>query len=147
MPPLLRKLIIIAAADGLILHPHGNGTRYNANESSIRIDYKTNRICPISGADLSTRTQREGGLEVFGLVGKRKPDSHSIYLLSRAGRYTNQPGFLIRSSLHRVVLLPNLHNPTTPSRANIRETNLRDHRRSADTSLVAKGRRSSDFAG
>ena len=75
MPSLLRKLIIIAAVDGLILQPHGNGTRHNGNDPCIQIDYKTNRISPLSGADLSTKTQKEKieGLEVYGLVGKILP--------------------------------------------------------------------------
>lgn len=73
MPGLLRKLVIVAAVDGLILHGHGvNGPRPNNgsnNEaSSIRIDYNTNRITALPG---STPEVLEGGdtLEVYGLVG------------------------------------------------------------------------------
>lgn len=69
MPGLLRKLIIFATVDGLILQPHGSSSRHNGNgeSSSIRIDYKTNKISPVSPSDLSAR--RESGLEAYGLVG------------------------------------------------------------------------------
>ena len=72
MPALLRKLAIVAAVDGLILHAQASGPRHiagNNNEaSSIRIDYKTNKITalpagaaePLNGKDV---------LEACGLVG------------------------------------------------------------------------------
>lgn len=73
MPGLLRKLVIVAAVDGLILHGQGvNGPRPNNgsnNEaSSIRIDYETNKITPLS---VSTTEALEGrdAIEVYGLVG------------------------------------------------------------------------------
>lgn len=78
---LVRKLIIFAAVDGLVLQAHGNGQRHNNNngnnnESSfVRIEYKTNKIS--SGAS-SVSDQIEGknlkdvvGLEAYGLVGMR----------------------------------------------------------------------------
>lgn len=80
MPALLRKLIIVAAADGLVLHAHGiNGPRQNNNDShnsgsnndasSIRIDYKTSKITalPTSAKELSEG--RDNGVEAYGLVG------------------------------------------------------------------------------
>jgi hypothetical protein len=73
MPSLLRKVAIFAAVDGLILQSTGNGVRYNANNesSSIRIDYKTNRISSYSAPanDLNERKDY-AGLETYGLVGK-----------------------------------------------------------------------------
>lgn len=69
MPGLLRKLIIFAAVDGLILQPHGPGPRHNGNDSSIRIDYKTNKISSLSPS-APDQSGGESGLEVHGLVGK-----------------------------------------------------------------------------
>ncbi|KAJ5091287.1 hypothetical protein NUU61_006157 [Penicillium alfredii] len=73
MPGLPRKLIIVAAVDGLILHAHGNGQRHNHgsnNEaSSIRIDYKTNRITALPAPALGSPEERDA-LEAYGLVGK-----------------------------------------------------------------------------
>ena len=73
MPGLLRKLVIVAAVDGLILHGNGaSGLRPNHgnnNEaSSIRIDYKTNKITalPVSSESL----EGQDVLEAYGLVGE-----------------------------------------------------------------------------
>jgi hypothetical protein len=68
--PLLRKLVIVAAVDGLVLHAaNGRSTSGSNNEaSSIRIDYKTNKITalPTSASDsLDTNDV----LEAYGLVG------------------------------------------------------------------------------
>jgi hypothetical protein len=74
MPGLLRKLVIIAAVDGLILHGNGaNGLRSNHNgsnneASSIRIDYKTNKITALPASSESLEGQDV--LEAYGLVGK-----------------------------------------------------------------------------
>jgi hypothetical protein len=73
MPSLLRRIVIFAAVDGLILQSPGHGSRYNGNGdyTSIRIDYKTNRIASLSGpaSDLSVRKDF-ASLETYGLVGK-----------------------------------------------------------------------------
>lgn len=74
MPSLLRKIAIIAAVDGLILHAHGvNGPRHgnvtNNEAFSVQIDYKTKKISalPLSGSEsLDSRN----ALEAYGLVGK-----------------------------------------------------------------------------
>lgn len=74
MPGLLRKLAIVAAVDGLILHGNGaNGQRPNHNgnnneASSIRIDYKTNKITALPAPSESLEGQDV--LEAYGLVGK-----------------------------------------------------------------------------
>jgi hypothetical protein len=75
MPGLLRKLVIVAAVDGLVLYAHGaNGSRYNSasnNEaSSVRIDYKTNRITALPASAPELLEGRDNGLEAYGLVGK-----------------------------------------------------------------------------
>ncbi|KAI3123999.1 hypothetical protein DTO039G3_9171 [Penicillium roqueforti] len=73
MPTLLRKVAIVAAVDGLVLHPHASGSRHtgsNNEASSIRIDYKTNKITalPASGPEpLDGKDALE--LEAYGLVG------------------------------------------------------------------------------
>jgi len=74
MPGLLRKLVIVAAVDGLILHGHGvNGPRHsngsNNEASSIRIDYKTNKITALPASTEESLEGREC-LEAYGLVGK-----------------------------------------------------------------------------
>lgn len=71
MPGLLRKLIIVAAVDGLVL----NGTRQNNNggnndASSIRIDYKTNKISALPAAAKELPEGKDNGVEVYGVVGK-----------------------------------------------------------------------------
>lgn len=74
MPGLLRKLVIVAAVDGLILHGIGaNGLRPSHNgsnneASSIRIDYKTNKITALPASSESLEGQ--DNLEAYGLVGK-----------------------------------------------------------------------------
>lgn len=72
MPGLWRKLAIVAAADGLVLHALGaNGSRSNGgsnNEaSSIRIDYKTNKIIALPTS--ATESPGKDALEAYGLVG------------------------------------------------------------------------------
>lgn len=74
MPGLLRKLIIVAAVDGLVLHAHGvNGHRHsngsNNEASSIRIDYKTNKITALP-TSASESLEGQEMLEAYGLVGK-----------------------------------------------------------------------------
>lgn len=74
MPDLLRKLVIVAAVDGLILYGNGaNGLRpkhtgSNNEASSIRIDYKTNKITALPASVESLEGQDV--LEAYGLVGK-----------------------------------------------------------------------------
>jgi hypothetical protein len=72
MPGLLRKLVIFAAVDGLVLQSHGNGGRNSGNyePQSVRIDYKTNKISSLSAAASDPAVRKEAGLEAFGLVGK-----------------------------------------------------------------------------
>ncbi|KAL2822342.1 SacI homology domain-containing protein [Aspergillus cavernicola] len=83
MPSLLRKVVIFAAVDGLILQSAGNGLRFNANNesSSICIDYKTNRISSISGPASDLAEKKEpAGLETYGFVGLLTVASYSFLL-------------------------------------------------------------------
>lgn len=89
MPGLIRKLLIFAAVDGLILQPYGNGSRHNGgnnDSSSIRIEYKTSKISSFPASALSDEIeekQDDAGLEAYGLVGMR-----SLHLLeSRLARF------------------------------------------------------------
>ncbi|KAL5049585.1 hypothetical protein BDW71DRAFT_151180 [Aspergillus fruticulosus] len=83
MPSLLRKIVIFAAVDGLILQSSGNGIRYNGNgdSSSIRIDYKTNRISPFSGPASDINEGKDfANLETYGLVGLLSVASYSFLI-------------------------------------------------------------------
>ncbi|KAF7521163.1 hypothetical protein PCG10_008567 [Penicillium crustosum] len=81
MPALLRKLAIVAAVDGLILHTQASGPRHTAgtnNEaSSIRIDYKTNKITalPVSASE---PLGGKDALEAYGLIGLLSVASYSF---------------------------------------------------------------------
>lgn len=93
MPGLLRKLLIIAAVDGLILQPHGHNNTNNKNnnngESPLRIDYKTNKITAIpTSTEASEREKKDKdtGIEVYGLVGK--PSAASRQSDRQAGMLT-----------------------------------------------------------
>lgn len=68
---MLRKLIIFAAVDGLILQPHGNGQR-NANNGAcaIQIEYRTRKITLLPPSSPSWHEKnKEFGLESHGIVG------------------------------------------------------------------------------
>ncbi|KAJ5816099.1 Inositol phosphatase [Penicillium robsamsonii] len=81
MPALLRKLAIVAAVDGLVLHAQAAGPRQNAGSnnvaSSIRIDYKTNKITALP-ASPSEPLDGEDALEAYGLVGLLSIASYSF---------------------------------------------------------------------
>ena len=66
MPGLARKLLIIAAVDGLILQPYHNNTRSSAN--LVQVDYKTHHIH--SPARVSNyQYKNDACLESHGLIG------------------------------------------------------------------------------
>ncbi|PLB33473.1 SacI domain protein [Aspergillus candidus] len=80
MPGLLRKLVIFAAVDGLILQPPvANLRNYGNNDSALLIDYKTGRVSslPASASELS---ERDSGLESYGLVGLLSVASYSFLI-------------------------------------------------------------------
>ncbi|KAK4863948.1 hypothetical protein LT330_010303 [Penicillium expansum] len=81
MPALLRKLAIVAAVDGLILHPQASGPRHTAGSSheasSIRIDYKTNKITVLP-AGASEPLNGKDALEAHGLIGLLSVASYSF---------------------------------------------------------------------
>jgi hypothetical protein len=73
MPSLVRKLVIFAAVDGLVLQPNGNGGQRNSlgngNSSSIQIDYKTRKITSLAQARPESTAKLTPSLEAHGLVG------------------------------------------------------------------------------
>ncbi|PYH45732.1 SacI domain protein [Aspergillus saccharolyticus JOP 1030-1] len=82
MPGLLRKLIVVAAADGLTLHSAGNGLRHTGNNepSSIRIDYKTNNVSLLSGPASDLGDTGDSSIETYGLVGLLSVASYSFLI-------------------------------------------------------------------
>ena len=75
MPTLLRKLVVFAAVDGLVLQPYGYGQRNNNSNANantpppVLIEYQTHRI-----SDLPASRSGSAGcesLETHGIVGKR----------------------------------------------------------------------------
>lgn len=86
MTGLARKLIIIAAVDGLILQPYGNGSSRNSVPGGglsgpIQIEYKTRRICSLSPVSLGQQQKGLDCLESHGIVGEWLPQAATIYCL------------------------------------------------------------------
>ena len=67
MPGIVKKLVVIAAVEGLILHPAGQ-----RNQRSLQIKYKTHEISVLNSAiSLSSIASAE----LHGIVGSRSPSS------------------------------------------------------------------------
>ncbi|KAJ5581608.1 hypothetical protein N7535_000228 [Penicillium sp. DV-2018c] len=83
MPALLRKLAVVAAVDGLVLHAQANGARHNngsnSEASSIQIDYKTNKITALPTSASESLDGKEA-LETYGLVGLLSVASYSFII-------------------------------------------------------------------
>ena len=60
---IVKRAIIYAAVEGLILHSHG-GTEHH---KSLRIDYGSHKITEIAKSQLTSASG--GRLEIFGLIG------------------------------------------------------------------------------
>lgn len=81
MPGLVRKLLIFAAVDGLILQPAPPRNHPPSTQQAIKIDYKGN-VGPL----LKDRRQEDTApvsLEVHGIIGKASPKPH--YALPATG--------------------------------------------------------------
>jgi hypothetical protein len=77
MPGLVRKLVIFAAVDGIILH--GNGQRNNTStHSSVQIEYRTSKISLLSPAALEQQAKGGSGLEAHGIVGMLPSWQHRV---------------------------------------------------------------------
>jgi hypothetical protein len=68
MPGLVRKILICAAVDGLILQPISSRANIKSTEQSIKLDYNSHAISP----SLKDRWQEDATpstIEVHGVVG------------------------------------------------------------------------------
>ncbi|KAF2497260.1 SacI domain-containing protein [Lophium mytilinum] len=83
MPPLVRKLLIFAAVDGLILQPAPPRNHPPATQQAIKIDYKGN-VAPLLKDRRETDTTPVS-LEAHGIVGLLKVAS-ATFLISICGR-------------------------------------------------------------
>jgi len=68
MPGLVRKLLIFAAVDGLILQPAPPKNHKPSTDQAIKIEYKSNAISPL----LKDRREEDttSHLEAHGIVGR-----------------------------------------------------------------------------
>lgn len=75
MPALVRRLLIWAAADGLILQAHGPFEHHK----SIHIDYANRQITELpstgAGVGASAETRRGNPLEAHGIIGRSNSQS------------------------------------------------------------------------
>lgn len=69
MPGLVRKLLVFAAVDGLILQP--TAPKGQRPAPSTKITYKDRHIVPINDAYDGEGSAK--GFEAFGIVGMRLP--------------------------------------------------------------------------
>ena len=65
MPGLVRKLVIFATIDGLILQAHGPVEHHH----SLRVDYRTRSITPWKGSHAELHKQPQK-LETHGIIGQ-----------------------------------------------------------------------------
>ncbi|KAI9690360.1 MAG: hypothetical protein M1822_009322 [Bathelium mastoideum] len=84
MPGLVRKLLIYAAVDGLILQPFSQRNSAAATASAIRIDYKNHAINPVLH-DWHHDENSHLSLEAHGIVGLLSISSRA-YLISISRR-------------------------------------------------------------
>lgn len=68
MPGLVRKLLIIAAADGLILQPLAQ--RNQRASGSVQIDYQTHTINPLLDDAANSPSDSRAAFEAHGIIGK-----------------------------------------------------------------------------
>lgn len=74
MPGSVRKLIIVAAVDGLILQPNGNPHRNgNYGPSPIQIEYQTLKISSLTQLPAELSEKKSASLEAHGIVGMAFP--------------------------------------------------------------------------
>jgi len=66
MPGLVRKILIFAAVDGIILQPQAQ--RGQRPAPSVKIGYKDNAIVPFLTGEVDSE-QHGKGFEAFGVIG------------------------------------------------------------------------------
>ena len=64
MSSIIRRVVIYATVEGLILHGHGSTDQHK----SLRIDYGSQKITEVAKGHES-HAQHAGRLDVFGLIG------------------------------------------------------------------------------
>lgn len=69
MPGLVRKILIVAAADGLILQPLAQ--RNQRVPGPVQIDYKSHTINPLNDDDGHAEYKAADTLEAHGIIGSR----------------------------------------------------------------------------
>ncbi len=69
MPGLVKKFLVIAAVDGLILQPTGGQRSNNFGLSALQIEYKTRRIYALPQI-LNLQHKDEAWLESHGVIGQ-----------------------------------------------------------------------------
>ncbi|KAF2843816.1 SacI domain-containing protein [Patellaria atrata CBS 101060] len=84
MPGIVRKLLIFAAVDGLILQPAPPRNHPPSTQQAIKLDYKIGSISPLL-KDRREELTAPVSLETFGIVGVLKVASSS-FLISISGR-------------------------------------------------------------
>ncbi|KAL1961746.1 hypothetical protein VTN77DRAFT_1108 [Rasamsonia byssochlamydoides] len=81
MPGLVRKLVIFAAVDGLILQPNGNRHRNGDNaQSPIQIEYRTQKITTLPATAAEHPDKKSVGLEAHGIAGLLTVASYSFLI-------------------------------------------------------------------
>jgi hypothetical protein len=68
MPGIVRKVLIFAAVDGLVLQPAPPRNHKPATEQAIKLEYKTNAIVPLL-RDRRNEDTAPSTLEAHGIVG------------------------------------------------------------------------------
>jgi hypothetical protein len=68
MPGLVRKILICATVDGLILQPVSSRTNLKTTEQSIKLDYKSHAISLLL-KDTRQEDATPSTIEVHGVVG------------------------------------------------------------------------------
>lgn len=71
MPGLVRKLLIFAAVDGLVLQPAPPRNHPPATQQAIKIDYK-GRVGPLLH-DRRNEDTAPSSLEAYGIIGTKSP--------------------------------------------------------------------------
>ena len=68
MPGIVRKLVIVAAVDGLLLHP--SAQRAQRPAPSLQINYATNEIKALEDRQQQSHGNSSASLEAHGIVGR-----------------------------------------------------------------------------
>src|SRR5579871_5801763 len=85
MPGIVRRILIFAAVDGLILQPTPPRNHQRTTEQAIKVEYKTNIISPLL-KDESDANATPATLDTHGIVGMRlNLSTHSLLLTVISG--------------------------------------------------------------